>query len=470
MRAITLLPILSLVAMLSAMPASGAASDAHPQATREVPNCALYSNSVLMSWPAQAPVWQFCWRRPHDSTPQPNGSAVELFDVIYNGHRVFDRVNVPILNVEYGPGGCGCFRDWLDSEVRFEAVGSPCGNGYCEVIEPTRTVCDCAPTNTCDSNPNNQCNVDLGSFSGVAAEKDTDRLIMTTQMDAGWYRYTQRWTFYLDGTIEPGFGFGSVPNGCTDTNHFHHGYYRFDFDIDGPDNDEIFSEVVSGAGQDSDGDGLNNEVDNCTRIANADQRDTNNDGYGNLCDADLNNDGIVNGPDQTRMRAALGTHNPDADLDGNGVVDRRDLAILRHDLSKAPGPSGRVPLESLIATEEHDYHKDRVSWLAMDTVTGRGYRLVPGADDEALPVTTFDPAPFAHGDYWVVAEHDDELYDNSGRCEAALDPFVNGEPTASTDVVLWYRYGALHEGGDECFCGDRGPKLVPVGDWLPSGP
>jgi hypothetical protein len=230
MRKLAALFIASLGLVLLA-PRAGAA-------TAEVPNCALYSNATLMSWPAVAPVWQFCWRRPLDSAPQPSGAAIELFDVIYNGHRVFDRVNVPIVNVEYGPGGCGCYRDWTDFEVRFEAVGSPCANGYCEVIEPARTVCDCAPTNTCDSNPNNQCNVDLGSFNGVAAEKDADRLIMTSQMEAGWYRYTQVWTFYLDGRIQPEWGFGALPNGCTDTTHFHHGYYRFDFDIDGPDNDE----------------------------------------------------------------------------------------------------------------------------------------------------------------------------------------------------------------------------------------
>ena len=38
-------------------------------------------------------------------------------------------------------------------------------------------------------------------------------------------------------------------------------------------------------------------LDNCTLIPNADQRDTNDDGYGNLCDADLNDDGIVNAVD-----------------------------------------------------------------------------------------------------------------------------------------------------------------------------
>jgi uncharacterized protein (TIGR03790 family) len=44
---------------------------------------------------------------------------------------------------------------------------------------------------------------------------------------------------------------------------------------------------------DLDGDGIANPLDNCLDLANADQRDTDGDGYGNLCDADLDNDGVV---------------------------------------------------------------------------------------------------------------------------------------------------------------------------------
>jgi hypothetical protein len=441
----------------------------HAHAARaEAPNCTQYSNAVLMSWPATAPVWQFCWRRMKDSQPQPLGAGIELLDVFYNGHRVFDHAHIPILNVEYGPGGCGCFRDWLDEEVRFEAVGAPCAEGYCEVIEPARTVCDCAPTDTCDANPTNACNVDLGSFTGVSAEKDADRLIMTSQAEAGWYRYTQVWTFYLDGTIEPTFGFSSVPNGCTDTNHFHHGYYRFDFDIDGAANDEIFREVRAGAGKDSDGDGLEDNLDNCTQVANPDQRDSDADGYGNLCDADLDNNGNVNFSDLAQMKALFFSTDPNADLDGDGTVSFSDLGIMKADFFAAPGPSGVIPQQVLVTKEEAAYHGDTVSWLAQDTATGRGYRLVPGPADEELQVTTFDPAPFAQGDYWILAEHSDEQNDGAFSCSAKLDDFVNSESTANADIVMWYRFGDLHEGHDECQCGRVGPRLQPVGDWLPA--
>jgi hypothetical protein len=67
---------------------------------------------------------------------------------------------------------------------------------------------------------------------------------------------------------------------------------------------------------DSDGDGLLDTSDNCTLVPNADQRDTNGDGYGNACDADLDN---------------------------NGTINFTDLATLKATFFGAPGPSGLVP-------------------------------------------------------------------------------------------------------------------------------
>jgi hypothetical protein len=57
---------------------------------------------------------------------------------------------------------------------------------------------------------------------------------------------------------------------------------------------------------------------------------------------DLNNNGIVNAVDLRMMRSVFGTDDPDADLDGNGVVGRADVGILRDFLFLPPGPSGLV--------------------------------------------------------------------------------------------------------------------------------
>jgi thrombospondin type 3 repeat protein len=94
---------------------------------------------------------------------------------------------------------------------------------------------------------------------------------------------------------------------------------------------------------DQDGDGVEDEVDNCILVPNPDQRDTDGDGYGNVCDGDFKNDGVVNFCDLAIFRQRFGTADPDADLDGNGFANFKDLALLRGLFLKPPGPSGLHP-------------------------------------------------------------------------------------------------------------------------------
>ncbi len=95
---------------------------------------------------------------------------------------------------------------------------------------------------------------------------------------------------------------------------------------------------------DTDQDGVVDSADNCTTIANADQRDTNADGYGNLCDADLNNDNVINAVDLGLLRLAFfSTGDLDADFNGDGVVNVVDLGVMRLNFFSAPGPSGLAP-------------------------------------------------------------------------------------------------------------------------------
>ena len=94
---------------------------------------------------------------------------------------------------------------------------------------------------------------------------------------------------------------------------------------------------------DTDGDGVPDNADNCTLVFNPDQRDTDGDNYGNICDPDFNQDLIVNATDLIYLKSNFFTTDPDADLDGDGVVNSIDLAILRSFYFKPPGPSGLVP-------------------------------------------------------------------------------------------------------------------------------
>ena len=96
---------------------------------------------------------------------------------------------------------------------------------------------------------------------------------------------------------------------------------------------------------DSDGDGRSDNADNCVLIPNGAQHDSNYDGYGNACDADLNDDLIVNTIDFGLFREVYGQTgaNLDADFNADGIVNTLDFGRFRLMYGNHPGPSGLVP-------------------------------------------------------------------------------------------------------------------------------
>ncbi|WP_423738466.1 thrombospondin type 3 repeat-containing protein [Christiangramia lutea] len=71
---------------------------------------------------------------------------------------------------------------------------------------------------------------------------------------------------------------------------------------------------------DTDGDGINDEDDNCPAVPNPDQLDTDGDGMGDVCDEDDDNDGVLDSEDNCSL-----TENSDqADFDGDGLGDACD--------------------------------------------------------------------------------------------------------------------------------------------------
>ena len=90
---------------------------------------------------------------------------------------------------------------------------------------------------------------------------------------------------------------------------------------------------------DSDGDGLDDNSDNCTLVPNPDQKDADDDGMGNYCDADFNNDGNINFLDLDIMKAAfLQAGDLLTDLDGNGITNFLDLQMMAAMFFSEPGP------------------------------------------------------------------------------------------------------------------------------------
>jgi Dockerin type I domain/Thrombospondin type 3 repeat len=106
--------------------------------------------------------------------------------------------------------------------------------------------------------------------------------------------------------------------------------------------DQLTTLTVRTTARDTDNDGVPDGADNCTAVANPDQRDTNGDGYGNVCDPDLNNDGLVNFADLGMMKSVFFSGNADADLNGNGSVNFTDLGVLKAYFFGPPGPSALV--------------------------------------------------------------------------------------------------------------------------------
>ena len=96
-------------------------------------------------------------------------------------------------------------------------------------------------------------------------------------------------------------------------------------------------------------DTVGDACDICTIVANADQRDTDIDGFGNTCYADLDNNNLVNLTDFVIFRGEFGktvtglppfTVTDHADLNGDNIINLTDFVLFRGMFGSPPGPSG----------------------------------------------------------------------------------------------------------------------------------
>ena len=103
---------------------------------------------------------------------------------------------------------------------------------------------------------------------------------------------------------------------------------------------------------DADGDGIPDACDRCSGTPDPSQTDADQDGYGDACDGDYDQDGLVTAADDSGgFQPCMGQNvvlNPacyDRDFDGDGIVDPQDraagfAALLARGM---PGPSAFVP-------------------------------------------------------------------------------------------------------------------------------
>ncbi|MFK7887552.1 MAG: hypothetical protein AB8G16_11885 [Gammaproteobacteria bacterium] len=148
---------------------------------------------------------------------------------------------------------------------------------------------------------------------------------------------------------------------------------------------------------DTDGDGVDDTVDNCSQLANPDQRDTNGDGFGNACDTDLNDDMIVNFIDLGILRTVFFSTDEDADINGDGTVNIVDLGAMRTQFFSPPGPGATTPQgfgqRPILADFDFDTNgsSDATSQISYDgdgNVTQQIFTLIDdGTPDDFNPIS-----------------------------------------------------------------------------------
>jgi hypothetical protein len=169
-------------------------------------------------------LWRFLAVRPAASSGT-NGSGVELRFVDYRGKRLLYRAHVPILNVKYENNGCGPYLDWQWQEGMVTANGPDVAPGFRLCPAPAQTILDTGQ--------------DAGNFLGVAIYVAGQEVVLVSEMQAGWYRYVSEWRLHANGTIRPRFGFGATSSSCVCVKHYHHAYWRLDFDLRTPGNNTV---------------------------------------------------------------------------------------------------------------------------------------------------------------------------------------------------------------------------------------
>jgi hypothetical protein len=225
--------------------------------------------------------------------------------------------------------------------------------------------------------------------------------------------------------------------------------------------------AFAGSVADLDGDGVSEAIDNCLEVQNPDQNDTNADGYGDACDADYSDDGVVGGPDFARFLAAFGSSRGDGEYDpiydhnGDGGIGGPDLGVLLVQFGGSPGPSGldcagTVPCISPetgpLVEEGWIPTPDGPQWatyeLEPEFAVFQGDIVFPLDELRAFQSTIDDPHPVRPASY-AMPNGDGELdddYEGEGDPWVALEMLSGGKGELADGFVPTYGNWQAHTG------------------------
>lgn len=148
----------------------------------------------------------------------------------------------------------------------------------------------------------------------------------------------------------------------------------------------FFSSSAASIPFDTDGDLVEDFVDNCLMAANSGQGDGDHDGRGTACDADLTQDLFVGGPDFTAYVLCFGQAPVGAcaaaDLNEDGAVGALDFPLFLAGFNRPPGPSagaqvhGHVSLRNSGSTagRSANFRLPLITVYLEDVLTGRASR------------------------------------------------------------------------------------------------